>query len=94
MLHFVPRYQQRFEIGRTSVVLVREPQNSFDKNAIRVDNVSGIHSEKIEAAILAPWLDDTLVRIDSLLRHEPSCGRLHHVSLAERMGVRVSQGAL
>jgi hypothetical protein len=68
MLHFVPRHQQRLEIGKTSVVLVREPQNSFDKNAIRVDNVSGAkigYIQKKEAAILAPWLDDTLVRIDS-----------------------------
>jgi hypothetical protein len=68
MLHCVPLHLQRFEIGKTSVVLVREPQNSFDKNAIRVDDVSGTkigYIQKKEAAILAPWLDGALVRIDS-----------------------------
>jgi hypothetical protein len=69
MLHCVPLHLQRFEIGKTSVVLVREPHNSFDKNAIRVDDVSGTkigYIQKKESAILAPWLeDDALVRIDS-----------------------------
>jgi hypothetical protein len=68
MLHFVPLHLQKFEIGKTSVVLVREPQNSFDKHAIRVDDVPGTkigYIQKKEAAILAPWLDGALVRVES-----------------------------
>jgi hypothetical protein len=68
MNHFVSRDKQRFEIGVTSVVLVREPENSFDKNAIRVEDASRKkigYILKAEAAVLAPWLDDALIRIDS-----------------------------
>jgi hypothetical protein len=69
LVYYVPRHlQNRFEIGKTSVVLVREPENPKDSNAIRVDDLSQTkigYILKKEAAILAPWLDHALVRIDS-----------------------------
>jgi hypothetical protein len=68
MKHCVSRKEQRFEMGVTSFVLIREPENLFDKNAIRVDDMSRKkigYILKPEAAVLAPWLDDALILIDS-----------------------------
>ena len=42
------------------VNLIREPQNLYDRNAIRVDNLQHIkvgHIKKQQAAILAPFMD-------------------------------------
>ncbi|CAB9507222.1 regulator of chromatin subfamily A member 3-like 1 [Seminavis robusta] len=42
------------------VSLVREPDNPYDANAIRVDNMAGDkvgHLKRQQAAILAPWMD-------------------------------------
>lgn len=69
IVHYKKRYLQTFEIGKTSVVLVRDPQHPNDANAIRVEDVSSQatigYIEKKDAAILAPWLvEKALLRID------------------------------
>ena len=50
------------------VMLVREPQNPYDPNAIRVDNLSGIkvgyvNSKSGDAGLLSPLMDSGKVRL-------------------------------
>jgi len=49
------------------VLLIREPQNPYDMNAIRVDNVRGQkigHISKANAAKLAPFMDSRDLRVE------------------------------
>jgi SWI/SNF-related matrix-associated actin-dependent regulator of chromatin subfamily A3 len=52
------------------VMLVREPQNPYDPNAIRVDNLSGImvgyvNSKSGDAGLLSPLMDSGKVRLEA-----------------------------
>jgi SWI/SNF-related matrix-associated actin-dependent regulator of chromatin subfamily A3 len=49
------------------VLLIREPENAYDVNAIRVDNVRGErigHIAKINAAKLAPFMDSRTLLVE------------------------------
>ncbi|KAJ6110073.1 hypothetical protein N7486_002308 [Penicillium sp. IBT 16267x] len=52
------------------VILKREPQNQYDPNAIRVDNIMGIqvgHIGRGLAAKLAPYMDTKDLRVEGIL---------------------------
>lgn len=56
--------------GREMVRLVREPENQFDPNAIKVLNMSGQQVGYIERAVslaLAPYVDETLILIEGIV---------------------------
>eukprot|EP00899_Mesostigma_viride_P021906 jgi/Mesvir1/29717/Mv00949-RA.2 len=56
--------------NKEMVNLVREPQNPYDRNAIRVDNILRVqvgHVERYKAAALAPLLDAQLVRCEAVV---------------------------
>ncbi|KAL4883309.1 SNF2 family N-terminal domain-containing protein [Aspergillus karnatakaensis] len=62
-------YRGQATIGE-HVVLKREPQNKYDRNAIRVDNVMGAqvgHIPKNMAAKLASYLDNRILTVEGIL---------------------------
>ncbi|KAL4807787.1 SNF2 family N-terminal domain-containing protein [Aspergillus unguis] len=62
-------YRGQVTIGE-HVVLKREPQNQYDRNAIRVDNVMGAqvgHIPRNMAAKLAPYLDNRSLNVEGVL---------------------------
>ncbi|KAL2865645.1 DEAD/DEAH box helicase [Aspergillus lucknowensis] len=62
-------YRGQATIGE-HVVLKREPQNQYDRNAIRVDNVMGVqvgHIPRNMAAKLANYMDHRLLDVEGIL---------------------------
>ncbi|KAL3446281.1 SNF2 family N-terminal domain-containing protein [Aspergillus insuetus] len=62
-------YRGQATIGE-HVVLKREPQNQYDRNAIRVDNVMGAqvgHIPRNMAAKLASYMDNKLLEVEGIL---------------------------
>lgn len=56
--------------NREMVRLIREPHNSYDRNAIRVDNMQGEqvgHIERYKACHLAPLVDDGSAAIEAII---------------------------
>jgi len=52
------------------VILTRQPENEYDANAIRVDNVQGNqigHIPRAAASKLAPFLDDRSIKVEGIL---------------------------
>ena len=61
------------------VRLVREPHNSYDRNAIQVKNIGGIqvgHVKREYAAKLAPLLDQGLITVEGVMQ-EGNCAYKH-----------------
>ncbi|KAJ5933756.1 hypothetical protein N7454_006085 [Penicillium verhagenii] len=55
------------------VILKREPQNQYDRNAIRVDNIMGIqigHIGRGLAAKIAPYMDSKDLHVEAILSGE------------------------
>ena len=61
------RYYRGTVNNNEMVSLGREPQNPYDRNAVRVDNVSGVqvgHIKREQARALADVVDHKLARLE------------------------------
>ncbi|KAJ7976573.1 DNA/RNA helicase protein [Quillaja saponaria] len=63
--------------GREMVGLVREPQNPYDENAIKVLNTRTVqvgHIERSVAAVLSPMIDSELIAIEGIVPNTRAAG--------------------
>ena len=69
------RYYQGTAHKNEIVELIREPQNQYDRNAIRVDNIAGVqigHIKRQQAAVLAHLLDTNMIDIEPKVQDNPT----------------------
>jgi SWI/SNF-related matrix-associated actin-dependent regulator of chromatin subfamily A3 len=67
------RYYDGFATQGEAVMILREPSNAFDRNAIRVNNVQGTqigHLPRGLAAQLAPYIDSRSLLVEGVLAGE------------------------